>query len=86
MFVRIRYPFAGVVPLVGTWIETTVGSDRVRPGLVVPLVGTWIETKKGLNFDLEDDVVPLVGTWIETECTAKSITTGSGRSPRGNVD
>ena len=57
-----------VVPLVGTWIET---SDQFRsdiPGIVVPLVGTWIETLVEECRHNSYSVVPLVGTWIETFC------------------
>ena len=34
----------GVVPLVGTWIETGFFHGNAYPLVVVPLVGTWIET------------------------------------------
>ena len=55
-----------VVPLVGTWIETTLVELGHERSYVVPLVGTWIETdcKAGQMIILK--VVPLVGTWIET--------------------
>ena len=39
----------GVVPYIGTWIETffiCLGYARL---LVVPYIGTWIETKSTLN-------------------------------------
>ena len=55
-----------VVPLAGTWIETSAAKADENPQHVVPLAGTWIEThirqkKTRLFF-----VVPLAGTWIET--------------------
>ena len=34
-----------VVPLVGTWIETSIRAGISVICLVVPLVGTWIETR-----------------------------------------
>ena len=36
--------YDGVVPLVGTWIETPIQMRTCRLRWVVPLVGTWIET------------------------------------------
>ena len=34
-----------VVPLVGTWIETSLLIIQDPTDAVVPLVGTWIETQ-----------------------------------------
>ena len=34
----------GVVPYIGTWIETKDGGHFCCPGCVVPYIGTWIET------------------------------------------
>ena len=39
-----RYYYHAVVPLAGTWIETTAMPRLHCPGKVVPLAGTWIET------------------------------------------
>ena len=55
-----------VVPLVGTWIETTQALSITTPSRVVPLVGTWIETAGQIRTCCPTAVVPLVGTWIET--------------------
>ena len=39
-----------VVPLVGTWIETTISPQIiVYHVFVVPLVGTWIETTSSMT-------------------------------------
>ena len=41
-----RRSLALVVPLAGTWIETTVDWEYVvNVDVVVPLAGTWIETR-----------------------------------------
>ena len=34
----------GVVPYIGTWIETIKIRNIPFPRLVVPYIGTWIET------------------------------------------
>ena len=61
-------PFAAVVPLAGTWIETSVWTVPIWiSGVVVPLAGTWIETTEVEFTPISDRVVPLAGTWIETE-------------------
>ena len=75
-----------VVPLVGTWIETTQTFKEEYYGRVVPLVGTWIETPKNIFHFCWLPVVPLVGTWIETTYMPNYTDTVTGRSPRGNVD
>ena len=75
-----------VVPLVGTWIETTWIKHKWTSGRVVPLVGTWIETSVSDIEKLAYAVVPLVGTWIETTICSVICRIAFGRSPRGNVD
>ena len=65
---------SGVVPLVGTWIETQRRLLQALHILVVPLVGTWIETIRSVSVTTSSGVVPLVGTWIETSsCTMYSL-------------
>ena len=60
-------PGCGVVPLVGTWIETAdYELWYPKQFCVVPLVGTWIETLLPRLIISSISVVPLVGTWIET--------------------
>ena len=34
----------GVVPYIGTWIETISEGVTDKPETVVPYIGTWIET------------------------------------------
>ena len=34
----------GVVPYIGTWIETIGAGRRQKRAIVVPYIGTWIET------------------------------------------
>ena len=75
-----------VVPLVGTWIETDTLSEDKKFVYVVPLVGTWIETEGRITGAFKKIVVPLVGTWIETQIALPISPSGTGRSPRGNVD
>ena len=36
-----------VVPLVGTWIETTAAAGVIGAAAVAPFVGAWIETIQG---------------------------------------
>ena len=58
----------GVVPYIGTWIETQCfASQRSSKLIVVPYIGTWIETQYHLDAD-RASVVPYIGTWIETVC------------------
>ena len=40
-----------VVPLAGTWIETSFICFAISSMIVVPLAGTWIETWKGGRLD-----------------------------------
>ena len=37
----------GVVPYIGTWIETPEVLLEYQKHFVVPYIGTWIETKAG---------------------------------------
>ena len=39
-----------VVPLAGTWIETTSRECSPVKASVVPLAGTWIETRETYSF------------------------------------
>ena len=64
---------APVVPLVGTWIETSIVLSTKQHSIVVPLVGTWIETKTHIYLKPPAKVVPLVGTWIETHARSHEI-------------
>ena len=36
----------GVVPYIGTWIETELVEELNAINLVVPYIGTWIETRQ----------------------------------------
>ena len=64
---RIRREHAKkVVPLAGTWIETSRNLTSCAISAVVPLAGTWIETEWRGIFAGSYKVVPLAGTWIET--------------------
>ena len=56
----------GVVPYIGTWIETVSMIARVAKALVVPYIGTWIETMIARVAKALALVVPYIGTWIET--------------------
>ena len=51
---------SGVVPLVGTWIETEAFCIADMILSVVPLVGTWIET--GVSAD------PILGSIRRSPC------------------
>ena len=55
-----------VVPLAGTWIETSFILRISSSCVVVPLAGTWIETSPQKEEQEGNNVVPLAGTWIET--------------------
>ena len=45
-----KYTSYYVVPLAGTWIETSYGVNRIyKRSIVVPLAGTWIETLHSLD-------------------------------------
>ena len=56
----------GVVPYIGTWIETPKSRPIIDDFFVVPYIGTWIETKLKRNELNSLGVVPYIGTWIET--------------------
>ena len=56
----------GVVPYIGTWIETPKSRPIIDDFFVVPYIGTWIETKLKRNELNRLGVVPYIGTWIET--------------------
>ena len=79
----LLYP---VVPLVGTWIETTAQTDYFG------MDGSFPSWERGLKLgniphaEQVTDVVPLVGTWIETEDVSDRLKRTQRRSPRGNVD
>ena len=62
----LRFPVIGVVPYIGTWIETKEILCSESDIAVVPYIGTWIETL--MVYKLSDglSVVPYIGTWIET--------------------
>ena len=48
-----------VVPLVGTWIETTRITSLISFFCVVPLVGTWLETACQLSLKMIQYIIPL---------------------------
>ena len=58
--------YLGVVPYIGTWIETMIARVAKALALVVPYIGTWIETRKNKLLLPLVIVVPYIGTWIET--------------------
>ena len=58
--------FFGVVPYIGTWIETNGIITLQDNPEVVPYIGTWIETAFVWHQLNRLKVVPYIGTWIET--------------------
>ena len=68
-----RITLKGVAPLVGAWIETSVGTRLRTCWSVAPLVGAWIETHKHMFTSQIGEVAPLVGAWIETEWQRQDI-------------
>ena len=76
-----------VAPLVGAWIETSVGAGATATAPnVAPLVGAWIETHPFRLRPSRGCVAPLVGAWIETHVPNLSVFPLLGRTPRGCVD
>ena len=57
----------GVVPYIGTWIETARRVRETDAKVVVPYIGTWIETITLVISLYTLKVVPYIGTWIETK-------------------
>ena len=58
----MNYGYVDVVPLVGTWIETSsFFICLIALCIVVPLAGTWLETACQLSLKMIQYIIPLVG-------------------------
>ena len=76
----------GVVPYIGTWIETKKEGEVTSLNIVVPYIGTWIETCIICRKRKANAVVPYIGTWIETISNAKILRVVYGRTLYRYVD
>ena len=74
-----------VVPLVGTWIETSCNGHHGPRNGVVPLVGTWIETSPCRQNPCTRRSFPSWERGLKHTGTVFALL-DFGRSPRGNVD
>ena len=76
----------GVVPYIGTWIETDRDERGHETVDVVPYIGTWIETNIMCKSEIFAKVVPYIGTWIETKENSISVEQKRSRTLYRYVD